>query len=280
MATKQKTKGPSWWKKDYDSAWERVKKAFRRDWKQTKHDFGGKEPDLKQGLTDTVKQAAGKEPIPPANEPNYEEAEPAYRFGYGARQHYGEQYPAWNARLEDQLRQDWSAGRTADDWNRYRTSVRQGWDYTDDAGTTGAKVSDVMTTGVECVTPETTLQEAARKMRDCDVGSLPICGGDGRLAGMITDRDITIRAVAEGKAPSSKVSEAMTPEVVYCFEDQAASAAAELMQDAQIRRIVVLDRDNRLVGIVALADLALDTGDDELTGDTVEAISEPAAKPR
>src|SRR4026208_244152 len=93
-------KNPQWWTNEHDSSWDRVKDAFRRDWKQTKHDMGGKQPDLKQDVPDTVKQAAGKQPIPPGNQPNYEENEPAYRFGYGARRYYGKRYTAWNARTE------------------------------------------------------------------------------------------------------------------------------------------------------------------------------------
>jgi len=130
MATKLKTKDPSWWQKDYDSMWERVKAAFSRDWEQTKHDFGGKAPDLNQDVPDTVKQAAGKQAIPPENVPNYEEAEPAYRFGYGAQQYYGEKYPEWNDQLEGQLQQDWKAmGVEGGDYSRYRTAIRRGWDY-------------------------------------------------------------------------------------------------------------------------------------------------------
>jgi hypothetical protein len=74
-------KNPAWWTKEEDSAWERTKEAFKRDWDQTKHDLGGKQPDTNQNVTDTVKQAAGKEPIPPRGQPAYEQVEPAYRFG-------------------------------------------------------------------------------------------------------------------------------------------------------------------------------------------------------
>src|ERR1051326_4004197 len=90
----------TWWNAEHESAWDKVKEAFRRDWVQTKHDLGGKSPDLNQQVSDTVKQAAGKEPIPPASQPNFEEYEPAFRFGYGARRHYGKQFPAWDDRLE------------------------------------------------------------------------------------------------------------------------------------------------------------------------------------
>ena len=114
-------------------------------------------------------------------------------------------------------------------------------------------------------------------MRDLDVGPLPVCGDDDRLAGMVTDRDIAVRAVAEGWDPTAKrVRDVMSEEVVYCFEDQAVEDAARLMRENQIRRLVVLNRDKRLVGIVSLGDLAVETGDEELAGRTLEEVSEPA----
>jgi hypothetical protein len=129
--TPRRYRDPSWWNRDYDSGWERTKAAFRRDWEQTKHDFGGKTPDLKQDVDDTVKQAAGKQSIPPPYQPNYEDFEPAYRFGFGARRHYGSTYPAWDDQLETQLRSDWMATYpdAEYDWNRYRSHIRRGWDY-------------------------------------------------------------------------------------------------------------------------------------------------------
>ena len=137
-------------------------------------------------------------------------------------------------------------------------------------------VRDIMTQGVECVRPDTTIEEAARKMRDLDVGPLPVCGDDDRLAGMLTDRDITVRAIAEGKDPrTTQVCDIMTPEIVYCYEDQDVTEAAKLMETKQIRRLVVLDRNKRLVGIVSLGDLAVKTHNQELAGEAVEAISEP-----
>jgi CBS domain-containing protein len=94
---------------------------------------------------------------------------------------------------------------------------------------------------------------------------------------MLTDRDIAVRAVAEGRDPkTARVRDAMTPEVVYCFEDQDIQEAARLMKDKQIRRLVVLDRDKRLAGILSLGDLAVDTGDEKLAGETLERVSEPA----
>jgi len=138
------------------------------------------------------------------------------------------------------------------------------------------QVKEVMTRGVECVSPDATLQEAARKMKELDVGPLPICDND-RLAGMITDRDITVRAVAEGKDPrSTRVRDVMTPGVNYVFEDDDVSHAAGLMKEKQIRRLVVLNRDKRMVGIVSLGDLAVESGDEHLAGHTLERVSQPA----
>jgi len=132
MATDTMTRhdNPTWWSHDYDSGWDRVREAFRRDWEQTKHDFGGDEPDLNQNIDDTVRQAAGKQSIPPMSAPNFDEAEPAARFGYGARRYYGSRYSSWNDDLESHLRQDWNAMRGDErDWDRYRGSIRRGWDY-------------------------------------------------------------------------------------------------------------------------------------------------------
>lgn len=138
-------------------------------------------------------------------------------------------------------------------------------------------VRDIMTRDVQCVQPETSLDEAARRMRDLDVGPLPVCGEDDRLAGIVTDRDITVRAVAEGKDPrSTKVRDVMTPGILYCFEDQDVVEAAETMEDKQVRRLVVLDHNKRLAGIISLGDLAVKTRDERLAGETIEAVSEPA----
>ena len=137
-------------------------------------------------------------------------------------------------------------------------------------------IKDIMTRHVECVSPENTVQDAARKMRDLDVGPMPVCD-NGRLAGMLTDRDIAVRVVAEGQDPkASKVRDVMTPGVIYCFEDQNVEEAARMMREHQVRRILVLDRNKRLTGIVSLGDLAVDAGDRKQAGDTVKAVSEPA----
>jgi len=139
-------------------------------------------------------------------------------------------------------------------------------------------LKDVMTRGVECVGPGDTIQAAARKMRDLDVGPVPVCGTDGKLAGMLTDRDIAVRAVADGRdSKTCEVQDVMTPEVVYCFDDQPVEEAEQVMKEKQIRRLLVLNRDKRLVGIVSLGDLALRTGDREQTGEVLHEVSEPAA---
>jgi CBS domain-containing protein len=143
------------------------------------------------------------------------------------------------------------------------------------------RVSEVMTSGVECINPDGTLQDAARKMRDLDVGVLPVCGMNDRLAGIITDRDIAVRAVAEGKdGTHCCVRDVMSPHILYCFEDQDVEDAAHIMQEHQVRRLVVLNRDKRLVGIVSLGDLSVGAGDEEMAGATLEAVSEPAAPRR
>jgi CBS domain-containing protein len=137
------------------------------------------------------------------------------------------------------------------------------------------QVSDVMTRGAECTRPDATLREAAGRMKALGVGSLPVCDND-RIVGIVTDRDVTIRAVADGADPNStRVRQSMTPEVVFCFEDQEVTDAARLMAEKQIRRLPVLNRNKRLVGIVSLGDVAVQTKDDQLSGHTLEAVSEP-----
>jgi CBS domain-containing protein len=136
-------------------------------------------------------------------------------------------------------------------------------------------VRDVMTRSVETVMPDTTIADVARRMRDLDVGSLPVYDG-ARLMGIVTDRDLSVRATAAAKDPNStQVREVMSPELAWVFEDDSADTAAKVMRERQIRRLPVLDRSDRLVGVVALADLATDLGDDKLKGATLEDISQP-----
>jgi CBS domain-containing protein len=142
------------------------------------------------------------------------------------------------------------------------------------------QLRDVMTRDVEVIHPDATVEEAAEKMEALNVGPLPVCDGR-RLVGMITDRDITVRAVAAGVGPGeARVRDVMTPEVAYAFEDQDVREAERIMQEQQIRRLPILDRDKRLVGIVSLGDLAVDTDDAAGTGETLERISEPARPER
>jgi len=137
-------------------------------------------------------------------------------------------------------------------------------------------IKGIMTMGVECVRPDDSLVKAAEKMRDFDVGVLPVCGMGERLVGMITDRDIIVRAISQAYDPASTaVRDVMTPDIVFCFEDQDVQDAVELMKDKQIRRLLVLDNDKKLVGIISLGDLAVDLRDEQMVGSALEAISEP-----
>jgi CBS domain-containing protein len=129
---------------------------------------------------------------------------------------------------------------------------------------------------VEVVHPHDTLQHAAEKMKDLDVGSMPVCEGQ-HLVGILTDRDITIRATAKGQDPTkTEVCDIMTPDVVYCFENQEAEEAARIMQQNQVRRLFVLNKDEELVGITSLGELATVTGNRLLAGETLEKISDPS----
>jgi CBS domain-containing protein len=136
------------------------------------------------------------------------------------------------------------------------------------------QLKEFVNSRVETVRSGDTLQRAAEKMRELDVGSLPVCD-EGQLVGMITDRDITIRAVAKGSDPAAAtVSEVMTPEVLWCFENEEVEEAARIMQKHQVRRILVLNEAKELVGIISLGELATATGDRLLGGETLESVSE------
>src|SRR5882724_1470344 len=138
------------------------------------------------------------------------------------------------------------------------------------------RVKEVMTKGVECARPNDSIARTASRMRDLNVGSLPVCGDEDKLVGMITDRDITVRGIAEHCMPDeTAVRDCMTPHVAFCFEDQDVSGAAHVVEEKQIRRGVVLNRDKRLVGIVSLGDLAVKS-DGQLSGEALERVSEPA----
>ena len=135
------------------------------------------------------------------------------------------------------------------------------------------RVKDVMTENPQVVLPQTSLKEVADTMKSLDIGVLPVCEND-RLVGMITDRDIVVRAEAEGLSPAANVDQAMTPDVTFCFEDDDLDSAVKLMEEKRIRRLPVLNADHRLVGIVSLGDLAV--SGDQAAGEVLERVSEPA----
>jgi CBS domain-containing protein len=117
-------------------------------------------------------------------------------------------------------------------------------------------------------------------MKALDVGVIPVCDGE-HLMGMLTDRDITVRATAAGRDPrTTHVRDVMTPDVVYCFEDQDVTEAQRLMQERQIRRLLILNRDKRLAGVVSLGDLAVKARADKVGGAVLERVSEPAQPKR
>jgi CBS domain-containing protein len=138
------------------------------------------------------------------------------------------------------------------------------------------KVKEAMTRGVRLVNPDQTIREAARLMAEIDAGALPV-GENDRLVGMITDRDIAIRAVAEGKAPETKIRDVMSHELLYCTEDQDLADVARNMGRNQVRRLPVINHDKRLVGILSLGDLALKE-EPTSVGRTVSRVSEHTGK--
>ena len=117
------------------------------------------------------------------------------------------------------------------------------------------KVSEAMTRDARITMPDHTIQQAAQVMAEIDAGFLPV-GDNDRLIGMITDRDIAVRAVAAGKGPQTKVRDVMTLDVRYCFEDEDLRAVTKNMGEQQVRRLPVVNRDKRLVGVLSLADVA------------------------
>jgi CBS domain-containing protein len=139
------------------------------------------------------------------------------------------------------------------------------------------QIAEIMTRDVRLAAPEQTVKEAARMMAELDVGAIPVAEND-RLVGMLTDRDICVRAVAAGKNPNRcKVGEVMSAEVKYVFEDETTADLARNMSTLQVRRMPVLDRDRRLVGIVSLGDLATANGAADETKDAIAGVSEKTA---
>jgi CBS domain-containing protein len=138
------------------------------------------------------------------------------------------------------------------------------------------RVSEAMTRDVRVASPDYTVQQAARLMSDLDAGVLPV-GENDRLVGMLTDRDIAIRGVGQGKGPDAKVREVMSSEVRYCFEDQDLDEVTRNMGDIQVRRLPVVNRDKRLVGILSLGDIAL-SHNERGAGDALGGISRPGGE--
>jgi CBS domain-containing protein len=137
------------------------------------------------------------------------------------------------------------------------------------------KLSEIMTRDVVVMQPDDSLQSAAKKMRDRNIGFLPVCDGE-ELIGVISDRDITIRALADGMDVNIMLGrDLMTVPAIYCFDDQDISEAAKIMEENQIRRLVVLSRDEkRLVGVISLGDLARNEPADR-SGQVLQKVSEP-----
>lgn len=136
------------------------------------------------------------------------------------------------------------------------------------------EIKEVMTTNVEIIRPDISVMEAASKMKSLDCGILPVYEND-KLIGMITDRDIAIRSSAEGHDPKiEKVRDVMTQKVVYCFEDESIENVAKIMEENKIRRLIILNRSKRLVGICSLGDIAIVSHNQRLTGEVLEKVSE------
>lgn len=137
------------------------------------------------------------------------------------------------------------------------------------------KLASIMTGGIETIAPQATLAEAARKMASQDIGSLPVCAERRRVVGIITDRDITVRAVARGMDPNStRVEEVMTRDVLSCSAESDVEHACELMEKRQVRRLLVTGDDERPVGIVSLGDIALCLRESQ-SGEVLKKVSEP-----
>lgn len=139
------------------------------------------------------------------------------------------------------------------------------------------KISERMTRDVEIAAPTQSIVEAARLMADLDVGALPV-GENDRLVGMVTDRDIVVRALAQGRGPDTPIRDVMSPEIKYCYEDQTIDEVARNMGDIQIRRLAVLNREKRLVGIISLGDVATSDAQKERSGEALSEISQSGSE--
>ncbi len=143
-----------------------------------------------------------------------------------------------------------------------------------------SKLKEIMTPQVDTISPDATAEDASTKMKDLNVGAIPVCDEDG-LIGMLTDRDLVVRVMAQRRDPKAvRVGEAMTPEVSYCFEDDDVEKAAHVMSQKQIRRLPILSNSKKLVGIVSLGDLAVHGMDPKASGGVLEQVSHPAQPKR
>ncbi|BEP52357.1 CBS domain-containing protein [Variovorax paradoxus] len=136
-------------------------------------------------------------------------------------------------------------------------------------------IKDVMSRDVQVISPDASIAEAARQMRDGDFGMMPV-GANDRMIGSISDRDIAVRAVAEGRGADTKVREVMSDRIRWAYEDEPVERAVAIMGEYQIRRLPIVSRDKRLVGIVALGDLAVRETESEPAAEALCEISEPA----
>ncbi len=143
---------------------------------------------------------------------------------------------------------------------------------TESAAKSRVRCRDIMTTSVRTASSNNTLQDIAEWMRDSDVGSVPVVE-DGRLIGIVTDRDIVVRSVAEGREPGSSISGAMTTDIYSVRPDEFVFEAIRLMGDKQVRRVPVVDENGHLAGIISMADIALEMEDQAEIAETLEEIS-------
>lgn len=140
------------------------------------------------------------------------------------------------------------------------------------------KIGDIMTRVVECVSPEASVRDVALKMKDRHIGAFPVCT-DGSVVGMITDRDLALRVIAESRDPQgTRVSEVMTKDVVCCSEDDLVEEAVDTMEERQVRRLPVVAQDDRLVGLVTLGKLA--KTDSEVSGEVLREMVKPSRDER
>jgi CBS domain-containing protein len=137
------------------------------------------------------------------------------------------------------------------------------------------RISECMTRDVQLAAPDMSLRDAGRMMADCDAGALPV-GDNDRIVGMITDRDMAIRGLARGLGPDAPVRQAMSEEVRYCFDDEAADEVLHMMAEQKVRRLPVLNRDKRLVGIISLGDLS--KTQEARSGEALSHIARPGGQ--